>query len=208
MARKSGFKKQKTNILIVCEGITEKIYLDALKSKYRLSTVKIEVESAGGGSAIQVFETAHKKVVYEKRKSKDTKFEEIYCVFDNDNKNMNTEIIPAVNSMNKEGFFPLYSNMCLEMWLSMHYKDYKPKKYLNPNLAETDLKKFEPNFDKTNYNKEYYMENVSYALEKSKKLISQNIDFPKAIDQLKVNPYTNMAKLIERFEEEKMKSHK
>ena len=205
MARKSGFKKQKTNILIVCEGVTEKIYLDALKSKYRLSTVKIEVESADGGSAIQVFETAHKKVVYEKRKSKDTKFEEIYCVFDNDNKNINTEILPAINSMYAEKYFPIYSNMCFEMWLSMHYENYKPKKYSNPDLAKKDLEKLDLKFDKTDYNKDYYMENINCALEKSKVLISKNIDYPRSISELTLNPYTNMAKLIERFEEEKMK---
>lgn len=205
MARKSGFKKQNTNILIVCEGTTEKIYLDGLKSKYRLPTVKIEVKNAEGGSAQEVVEIAKRADAYAKKQGKDMKFEKVYCVFDNDNKNINTEIFPAINSMYAEKYFPIYSNMCFEMWLSMHYKDYKPKEYLNANLAKKDLEKFEPNFDKTNYNKEYYMENVNYALEKSKKLISQNIDFPKTIEQLKVNPYTNMAKLIERFEEEKMK---
>jgi len=205
MARKSSTKKQKSNILIVCEGATEEIYLNALKTKYRLPTVKIEVKNAEGGSAQEVIDIAKRVVVYEKKKGKDTQFEEIYCVFDNDNKNMNTEIIPAVNSMYKEKFYPIYSNMCFEMWLSMHYEGIKPKKYLNPDLAKKDLEKLEPKFDKTDYNIDYYMQNVGCAFEKSNELILKNVDFPKSVTELSVNPYTNMAKLIERFEIEKNK---
>lgn len=59
--RTSGTRNQKKNILIVCEGTTEEIYLKGLKSKYRLATVSITVKESSGGSAIKVFELAKEK---------------------------------------------------------------------------------------------------------------------------------------------------
>lgn len=205
MARKSFTRKQKSNILIVCEGTTEEKYLNALKSVYRLPTVKIEVKNAEGGSAQEIIDIAKRAVTYEKKKGKDTQFEEIYCVFDNDNKNMNTEIFPAVNSMYKEGFNPIYSNMCFEMWLGMHFEDFPIKKYNNPSDVENKLKYFDSTFHKTKYRIENYTSNISTAVDKSNTLISKNFDYPKTITELSINPYTNMAKLIERFEQEKNK---
>lgn len=205
MPRGSGTRKQKTSILMVCEGETEEKYLKALKSYYRLTAVKVEVKNAKVESAQEIVKTAKKEIEYAKRKGSGIKFEEVYCVFDNDNKNMQTEILPAVNQMIKEGFLVIYSNISFEMWLGMHYDDFVLRPYRNPQLVESELKRYDENFHKTKYDVNKYINKISKAKSESKSLISKNVDYPKSCEELKVNPYTNMAKLIERLEYEKNK---
>lgn len=205
MARKSGTKKQKSNILIVCEGETEKKYLNALKSSYRLTTVKVKVENAKGGSAQEVVDFAEKKRDYENKKGKENRIDEVYCVFDNDNKNIETEILPAIKKMKEKDFGIIYSNICFEMWLGMHYDDFLIKKYRTPSCVEKELKKYDTNFHKTEYDVAKYINNIPKALAKSKKMNCDNSNCPNTAQELLVNPYTNMANLIERLELEKNK---
>lgn len=198
--RKSGFKLQKTNILIVCEGETEEIYLNKLNSIYRLKTVKVKVKNAEGGSPKKIYEVAKKEVEY-KNRCHATKYEEVYCVFDNDNKDMETELLPALNGMLVEKYIPIYSNISFELWLYLHHDE--TKVFYDPGSVERALKKFDPDYHKTKYDVDSYIKNISKAEKSSSKLMEKNsLSHPKEAKHLSINPYTNISLLIKRLEEE------
>lgn len=197
--RKSGFRKQKSNILIVCEGSTEKLYLDKLKSYFRLTAVDIEVKNAKGGSALQVFNLAH-RITGQNRKNK--QYSSVYCVFDHDNKSIDTELLPALNQILKSNYIPIYSNISFELWLCMHYESYHLHPVYSPEKLLSELMVLDQGYHKTNYNIDEYIKCIPIAIQKSQK-IDNNCSCPQKIKDLKVNPYTNMRLLIQNLEEER-----
>lgn len=201
--RNSGFKAQKTNILIVCEGETEEIYLNKLNSTYRLTTVKVKIKNAEGGSPKKIYEVAKKEKEY-KNRCVATKYEEVYCVFDNDKKNIDTELLPALSGMLAENYTPIYSNMSFELWLYLHHKS--AKAFHSPDLVEAALKRVDSTYHKTEYDVDSYINNISKARDSSIELMSSSgLNYPKEREHLLINPYTNLSLLIERLEKEKNK---
>lgn len=200
-SRKSGFRKPKKNILITCEGETEKLYLNKLKSFYRIATLSIEVQSVRGGSPLSLFEFTQKKVNYNKR-DPNKRYEEVFCVFDNDNKDINTELCPALKGMKEEGYIALYTNISFEFWLYLHHEEARIKAFHTPEAICTALKKIDEGYHKTQFDTSKYINDyaLANALKKAKGIKYSDKEV-NTIRDLESNPYTNMPILINRLKE-------
>ena len=88
LARKSGRREGYDRILIVSEGRkTEPLYLNEIRTKYRLSTTNVQVQhSQYGTSALQVVEYAEHllKNGDENKYIEPHAFEQVFVVFDRD----------------------------------------------------------------------------------------------------------------------------
>lgn len=186
--RKSRGKKLHKLMLFFCEGDTEKIYIDLLKSKYRLSNVKTKVV-IGTGQSKTLVEYA-KKFIDNLSNTEKANIERVFIVFDKDYESVSA--ISAAYSLAKQYQYDIcYSNASFELWLLAHYQEIQStKKWTIPEL-EKELTKI--------------LELDDYVKHKANKLtinkIFSNLDnIKKNLNQLsndKNRPnYTNMYDLI------------
>lgn len=132
--RKSRGKKLRKVMLFFCEGDTEKIYIDLLKSKYRLSNVQTKVY-VGKGQSKELVEYA-KKHIENLPKNKLKNIERVFIVFDKDYEDISA-IDTAYNLAKEYEFEICYSNVSFELWLLAHYKKInRTKKWTIPELEK------------------------------------------------------------------------
>lgn len=116
----SGYKIDtipiKKTILIVCEGQTEELYFKSFKV---LTEFKVETYNTKGQSKLKLVEST-KDIIG----SFDTKFDEVWCVFDMDKKRCADEFADFDNAITRAinlGYKVAYSNDAFELWLYLHY---------------------------------------------------------------------------------------
>jgi len=103
------------SILIVCEGQTEKLYFES----YPVLGLKVEAIDLGGQSKTKLVETTGKIIEFS-----EFNYDEIWCVFDMDYKNGETEYSDFDNAINKAKqleYNVAYSNDSFELWFYLHY---------------------------------------------------------------------------------------
>ena len=116
LKRHLGNNQPRKNFLIVVEGEeTEYNYFNSLKHPLRLPTIKIEIVSANGGDPLVIVNKAKK--VFDNSKS--DKIDQIFCVFDDDNKPEKYK--QALNRAKEYNFTPITSIPCFEFWFFLHY---------------------------------------------------------------------------------------
>lgn len=122
LQRGKGNKKPRKYILIVVEGKkTEYNYLNSLKNDLKLKTTEIKVARASGGSPLDVVEKAEslrQKQIRLSEKQGNPKYDEVICVFDQDNKTQkyNEALIKAKNN----NILAITSIPCFELWFLLH----------------------------------------------------------------------------------------
>ncbi|MDN3128798.1 RloB family protein [Enterococcus faecalis] len=158
MSRKSRNKVLKKEIFIFCEGITEKIYFDLLKQKYRLPNVKVRV-SGGLGQSLELVKCALKKTATSNSKKKQA-IEKVLVVFDKDDEPWET-IEQAFSLARKNHLDVCFSNECFELWLLAHYEKIQKNKYYDRKLLYSKLT--------------HYLKIEAYESEKANKIIIQRI---------------------------------
>jgi hypothetical protein len=111
-------------ILIVCEGKTEKNYLDGFRKYFRLTYLRITcIGEAGEPSALW----RKTKDLWEKDKSeneKDERYSAIYCVLDRDEHHQFTQVVEQISKAGQP-FQSIISVPCIEFWLLLHFQDYQ-----------------------------------------------------------------------------------
>ena len=108
-------RELKSKTLILCEGLTEKNYFNAMKEDLRLpKTIGVDVFQSNKVDCKGVVEEALKKA---KREG----FEKIFVVFDHDNQPKRDEAFKLAWSKNIEVIF---SSICFETWYLYHFKNY------------------------------------------------------------------------------------
>jgi len=125
--RKEGKRKSGQNILIVCEGETEKIYFQALKVELKLRTVRIKIEPNAGGHS-QTVEKARSLRDERKRKVRKSnvllEYDVIWCVFDAENPNHHVgDLEKAIHAANSLNFQLAISNPSFEIWYLWHFSN-------------------------------------------------------------------------------------
>lgn len=103
------------SILIVCEGQTEKLYFES----FPVLGLKVKAIDLEGQSKTKLVETTEKII-----ESSEFDYDEIWCVFDMDYKNGETEFADFDNAINKAkqlGYKVAYSNDSFELWFYLHY---------------------------------------------------------------------------------------
>lgn len=109
---------QNKQILIVCEGQTEKEYFDS----FDVVTLSIKCIDTRGRSKTKLIDFCDEKVAEFGKKG--TVFDEIWCVFDMDveqNKKQHADFDKAIARAIKSGYKAAYSNDCFELWFYLHY---------------------------------------------------------------------------------------
>jgi hypothetical protein len=148
MYRKAGkIKRLQKRILILCEGETERIYLDALKntlSRDIQRNIEINIKKAKCSEPANIIKEALTKRKTAKHEMQP--YDSIWLVFDDDNRS-NIETLFA--KAKKENFSIAYNSISIELWFILHFEQ-TAKAFNSASEAETHLKKYCKQYSKTN----------------------------------------------------------
>ena len=195
---KNKFKERelKSKVLILCEGLTEKNYFNALKEDLGLpKTIAVNVFQSNKVDCKGVVEEAIKK-------AKKEGFEGIFVVFDHDNQAKRDEAFRLAKTKN---ITVIFSSICFEGWYLLHYKN-STKAFTSEAELEKELKKCAgmENYEKNNFKhysilKDKITAAKSHA-EKSRLTVVQNND---GVEVFNLNPFTNVDELVIYLENQK-----
>lgn len=154
MARK--LKKSKVSICVFCEGESEQVYTDFLKSKFQDVAVFKRPSSTG------LFEEADNRFKKDpKYRDYSDVFDEIWFFFDVEEKDVDNlskqlEIIKRLRRLRKKPQIRvrlLMTTGCIEYWLMLHYRLFAPPVLTVPEKEQMlrQVIKEEPTYKKGNY---------------------------------------------------------
>ncbi|MDR7212328.1 RloB family protein [Flavobacterium piscis] len=195
---KNNFKIRNFNsrVLILCEGLTEKNYFNALKEDLGLpKTIAVNVFQSNKVDCKGVVEEAIKKARREG-------FEEIFVVFDHDNQTKRDEAFKLAKDKNIKVVF---SSICFELWFLFHYKN-STKAFASEAELEKELKKCTgmESYEKNNF-KHYSILKDKMAAGKSnaERARLSVIDNNEGVEVFNLNPFTNVDELVIYLEKQK-----
>ncbi len=125
LARRTGTRIRRP-VLIVCEGEkTEKVYLEALRAHYRLSTVDVKIYGEGAGP-LEVVQRAINLIAERRRAAKRDRnalppYEEAWCIFDREGANEPRGFRDAIQLAARHQIRLAISNPSFEYWYMLHY---------------------------------------------------------------------------------------
>lgn len=183
----------KSKVLILCEGLTEKNYFNAMKEDLGLpKTIAVNIINCKG-DVTDVLKNAKKEG-----------FEKIFVVFDHDNFPKRGDVFKLASQKNAEVIF---SSICFETWYLLHFKN-STKAFTSEAELEKELKKCigMENYEKNNF-KHYSILKDKIATaksnaEKSRLTIIENNDDEEVFN---LNPFTNVDELVIYLEKQKNK---
>jgi hypothetical protein len=195
---KNNFKIRNFNskVLILCEGLTEKNYFNALKEDLGLpKTIAVNVFQSNKVDCKGVVEEAIKKA---KREG----FKEIFVVFDHDNQAKRDEAFKLATDKN---ITVIFSSICFELWFLFHYKN-STKAFGSEAELERELKKCigMESYEKNNF-KHYSIikDKISTAKSHAEKARLSVISNNEGVEVFNLNPFTNVDELVIYLEKQK-----
>jgi hypothetical protein len=190
---KNNFKERqlKSKVLILCEGLTEKNYFNAMKEDLGLpKTIAVNIIDCKG-DVTDVLKNAKKDG-----------FEKIFVVFDHDNFSKRGDVFKLASQKNVDVIF---SSICFEIWYLLHFKN-STKAFTSEAELEKELKKCTgmENYEKNNF-KHYSIlkDKITVAKSNAKKsrlTVVQNND---GVEVFNLNPFTNVDELVIYLENQK-----
>ena len=186
----------KSKVLILCEGLTEKNYFNAMKEDFRLpKTIGVEVFQSNKVDCKGVVEDAIKKA---KREG----IQEIFVVFDHDNQAKRDE---AFKLASNKKIKVIFASICFESWYLLHFKN-STKAFASEAELEKELKKCVgmEKYEKNDF-KHYSILKDKLVLAKSNaenvrlSVIQNNY----GVEIFNLNPYTNVDELVLFLENER-----
>jgi hypothetical protein len=199
LRRSSGNNNPRKNLLIVVEGQeTEYNYFNSLKYELKLATISIvKIVPAGGGDPFVIVCEAYKAY-----NSNSPKFDQVFCVFDDDNKPEKYK--KALSTAKEYNFTAITSIPCFEFWFLLHYcyttspcssyKELRPK--LEAEMRKAAILKQGQTYDKLLYEK--LRPNQDKAINNAVKLAQNHPNLDKCS-----NPSTEVHLLIEELKKQK-----
>lgn len=190
-------------ILIFCEGMSEKNYIDYfgdIINKNKYTDVHVEAESTNG-NAKNVLNFANDFLHEEENNRKYSNYNR-YLFFDCDDPPNIQEVIGDMIDSN-HGYSLIVSNPLFEIWLLMYFENVNKKlgknqiyKKLSYHLCQ-EYKKA----DKGIIREIIQKGNFQHAFENANTLYNRYVKKNQSIfkDIKKMNPYTNMHELVEQF---------
>jgi hypothetical protein len=195
---KNNFKERqfKSKALILCEGLTEKNYFNAMKEDLRLpKTIGVDVFQSNKVDCKGVVEEAIKR-------AKKEGFKEIFVVFDHDNQAKRDEAFRLAKTKN---ITVIFSSICFELWFLFHYKN-STKAFVSEAELEKELKKClgMEGYEKNNF-KHYSIlkDKISTAKSNAEKIRLTVIKNNEGAEVFDLNPFTNVDELIIYLENQK-----
>jgi hypothetical protein len=189
-----GFRSK---VLILCEGLTEKNYFNAMKEDFRLpKTIGVDVFQSNKVDCKGVVEESIKKA---KREG----FQKIFVVFDHDNQPKREE---AFKLASDKKIKVIFSSICFESWYLFHFKN-STKAFTSEEVLEKELKKCVgmTNYEKNDF-KHYSILKDRLAIAKSnaESIRLSVIENNHHIEIFNLNPYTNVDELVIYLESQKV----
>ncbi|MEO7976728.1 RloB family protein [Flavobacterium sp.] len=181
----------KEKVLILCEGLTEKNYFNALKEDLGLpKTIAVNVIDCKG-DVTDVLKNAKKDG-----------FEKIFVVFDHDNFPKRGDVFKLASNKNADVIF---SSICFELWFLFHYKN-STKAFASEAELERELKKCigMESYEKNNF-KHYSIlkDKIANAKSNAEKIRLSVIDDNEGAEVFNLNPFTNVDELVIYLESQK-----
>lgn len=153
-ARLEGDRQYKKQIIVACEGEeTEFNYFMSLKLDFRnalVEPVKVEIyDSKGKADPLHVVERGITEREKRRKSNWDDDLDEVWCVFDVEQENINRHIPEAVQIAHGEGLRLAISNPCFEYWYLLHFEK-TGRVFANCDEVEREIKRKRriPNYDK------------------------------------------------------------
>ncbi len=207
IARREGRLEPYPTVLVVCEGLTEKQYLESIRNRYELNTANVQIVPGQNSSPDQVLK--HALRVYEEyRRDKElTDIQHIFCVIDRDQHAHYLNVLDTINNKRlkkKHKIKAINSVPCFEVWVWMHKVDSSKCFYrggrLSPcNEVIKEVTTFYPDYDKTNFD---ILGTTEADLEHAKTVAGK---LRREHDGRDKRTYTRMDELIEFLKELKRK---
>jgi hypothetical protein len=191
--RKINVRKVNKRVLILCEGYTEYIYFEALKSdrKNKLYSVEIDLIDSKKNTNKELVEEA--KEFKKKADREKNPYQKICVVVDKDGYTKHPEAFDTAHA-NKIDI--CFSNVCFEIWFLFHFTK-STKQYLKCEEVIKDLKKYIPNYDKSENSYDHLLGSRCEAIENAESVRnSHSTDIDRGVKVYNLNPYTDMDKLI------------
>jgi hypothetical protein len=183
-------------ILILCEGMTEYIYVKSLqrdlpRNTQRSISVEIIYQTQNDPKSLALEAKRKEKFAQRERNPYDV----IWLFFDNDN---SPNLSDAFQIINKEGFRVAYTSICFEHWFILHFES-SGRPFNSGQEAYRYLQKLWPSYHKTKSNP--YVElrdNLEQAMQRAELIMQNNQDQRQIFER---NPYFTVQELIIFFEE-------
>lgn len=188
-----SLRKPNKRILILCEGLTEKLYATSLRSDLPRSlqrSISVDIVKGDEQDPSHLFKEAMAKS--KKAQKEKNPYDLIWLFFDHDNW---PQLPEALGQMEKEGFKLAYTALCLEHWFILHYEDCG-RAFQKGEEVVRHLKKFWKNYHKTKRNHYAFLKDkLEDAIERANRINLRQQDLP----LFERNPYCSIPDLIVYF---------
>jgi len=159
LSRREGRLEPYPTVLVVCEGLTEKQYIESIRNRYKLNTANVEIVQGEDSSPDKVLK--HALRVYKEYLSdkESTNIEYVFCVIDRDKHTKYLNVLDTINNKKlkkKHSIKAINSVPCFEVWVWMHKVDSSRCFYRGGRRSACDevikeVTTFYPDYDKTNF---------------------------------------------------------
>ncbi|MGW1173051.1 RloB family protein [Kitasatospora sp. NPDC002543] len=162
LTRRSAYRESKQRLLVVCGAeVTESDYIQGLKSRTRNSAVSVKI-CEHPKSPAQVVDRADLL-----RDQAGGEYDEVWCVLDVDEfENLGQVAAEA----RKRSIEVVFSNPCFEVWLLLHFGDYRRPVHSFKELLPDLERHFPAGYKKTGMNFDHYEPNWRLASGRAKRL--------------------------------------
>jgi len=188
--------KVNKRILILCEGMTEYIYVKSLqrdlpRTQQRGISVEIIYQTQNDPKSLALEAKRKQKIAQRERNPYDV----IWLFFDHDN---SPNLKKAFEIINKEGFRVAYTSICFEHWFILHFESCG-KPFNSGQEALKYLQKLWPYYHKTKSNPyEQLRDKLEQAVIRAEIIMKNNADNAHIFER---NPYFTVQELIGFFNE-------
>lgn len=160
LARKKSSRPIIQRFLIVCEGKTERIYLNGIKNEFKLGITKeIIIPDGNDPSPISVVNYAEQKYLEDSKYNEGNEYNYVFCVIDRDGHQSYEKAVKKIDNLKRKipncQFQLFLSDPCVEYWFLLHHI-YTDKPYNDipsksrADCVTSDLKQYEPLYTKNN----------------------------------------------------------
>lgn len=149
--KKKNKRVARNRYLIVCEGLTEYLYISEMKKHFLKNTNKhiidINITQTDGTNPSSLYEFTKNEVNKSIRER--NAYELAFIVYDRD---LHPDFNKIANEIEKEKKIKnAFTSLCLEQWFLIHFK-HTNRKFDNPEQVIKELKKHFPSYKKNQKN--------------------------------------------------------
>lgn len=194
------------NLVIFCEGRSEKKYFNKIKKKYRVRNLNIIPEVSTQKNPIHIVNEAIKYMKHLKKSKNYLQKDVCYCVFDKDD-NTKKQLEEALE-ISKESEFNIkliLSNPNLEVWFALHFEELNiDKNYSKKEIENIISSHIGKRYEKCNIGNlfdNFLKNNTKNAIKNSKQKINEFYQLDINIYSIDSNPSSMIIFIIEEIQE-------